>query len=70
LACLAELALSLVLVAIVFVVIMVLIFIPCVGSIAASLVSGVIGFLLLMFNSHLVGQLTRAGATPVLAKEL
>jgi hypothetical protein len=69
LALLAELALSLVLVAIVFVVVMVLAFIPCVGSIAAALAGGLMAFVLLMFNAHLVGQLMRADASLVIAKE-
>ena len=43
--------------------------IPCLGSLALVFIFGLAAFVVLMFNSHLAGQLMRAGATPVLAKE-
>jgi hypothetical protein len=69
LAWLAEIGLSLAVGLVGFVALLVLSAIPCLGSLALLFVLGLAAFVMLMFNSHLAGQLIRAGATPALAKE-
>lgn len=43
--------------------------IPCVGSLATLVLSAVSGFLVLLVNAHLAGQLLRSGANSVSSKE-
>jgi hypothetical protein len=69
LAWLAEIGLGLAIALVGFAAGLVLSAIPCLGSLALMFVFGLAAFVTLMFNSHLVGQLMRAGADPVLAKE-
>ncbi|MEP7356041.1 MAG: DUF4013 domain-containing protein [Anaerolineales bacterium] len=69
LAWLAELGLGLAIGLISAVVGLVLGAIPCLGTIALYFVFGLAGFILLMFNGHLVGQLMQADAKAVIAKE-
>jgi hypothetical protein len=69
LVCLAELGLALIVAAVTAVVVLPLSLVPCLGTLAVTFVTGLCAFIIIMFNSHLVGQLMRAGANPVLAKE-
>jgi len=65
----AEIGLGLIVALISFVAGLALSAIPCLGSLALMFIFGIAAFVMLMFHSHLAGQLMRAGATPVLAKE-
>jgi hypothetical protein len=67
LAWLAEIGLGLALGLVGFVAGLVLSAIPCLGSLALMFIFGLAAFVVLMFNSHLAGQLMRADTNAVLA---
>ena len=69
LAWLAEIGLGLAIGLVGFVAGLILSAIPCLGSLALLLVFGLAAFVVLMFDSHLVGQLMRADTNLVIAKE-
>jgi hypothetical protein len=69
LAWLAELGLGLAIGLASFVIASVLSVIPCLGSLAMMIIFGIAAFVIILFHSHLAGQLMQAGDYPELAKE-